>query len=108
MPAAHVAGKQGRTHLGKGENRVWPWQEHREAVPSLLAAEDVESLSASATFLFSLQVQWPWNLSPGSFTIHCQFVGVFRTILIQSIQSLVSEQRWGEQVEVSGSGISTY
>lgn len=108
VPAAHVAGKQGCAHLGKSRNQLWPWQEHREAVPPLLAAENVKSLSASATFFFSLQVQWPWHLSPAPFTIHCQFVGVFRTILIHSIQSLVGERRWGEQVEMPGSGISTY
>lgn len=35
VPAAHVAGKQGCAHLGKGRNQLWPWRgERREAVPT--------------------------------------------------------------------------
>lgn len=89
VAASHVAGKQGCTHLEKERNQIWPWhrasfsawREHREAVPPLLTAEDTKSLSASAAF-FSLQVKWLWHLSPASFTIHCQFVGMFGTILL--------------------------
>lgn len=90
VAASHVAGKQGCTHLEKERNQIWPWhrasfsawREHREAVPPLLTAEDTKSLSASATFFFSLQVKWLWHLSPAFFTIHCQFVGMFGIILL--------------------------